>query len=430
MKILLVDVDGCALDWAMRCKMVGHDVKHFIREVPHPVKTGHGVIERVNDWEKWMRWAELVFVTGNIQYMHALQKYHDMGYPIFGANKATAKLELNRLDGIKAIEKCGLKGIPSKMFHDYDSAIRHVKSSKKRMVSKPNGEADKAMTYVAPKEFSVEAMCYMLDRWNQNPKYRQDAKKHGFILQEFVPGIEIGVSGWFGPGGWNKWHTLNFEEKALMAGGMGPSTGEMGTTIVYVSEKDRLVQEMLRPLTPILEKMKYCGDIDVNCIVAEDGQPDFLEHTCRPGWPAWIIETSLRLGDPAKPLVDLVHGIDSLEVSKDVAVGFVVAQPDFPYSRLTGKLVEKIPVYGFGDWAHHHPCDMMMVDGQWQTTRDYVAVVTGAGATVNGAKRSAMAAFKKLSIPNSAFIRNDISDRLQEQLPILQKYGYAKGIVF
>ena len=413
----------------MRCKLVGHDVKHFIREIPHPCKTGHGVIERVNEWEKWMRWAELVFVTGNTLYMQQLQRYHDMGYPIFGANKASADLEVNRMDGIKAIEKAGLKAIPSKLFHDYDQAIRYVKSCKKRLVSKPNGEADKSMTYVAPKDYSVEAMCYMLDRWNHNPKYRKDAKQHGFILQEFVPGIEMGVSGYFGPGGFSAWFTENWEEKSLMPGAMGPSTGEMGTTIRYV-KKSKLADEMLLPLAPLLQSIKYVGDIDVNCIIAEDGVPDFLEHTCRPGYPSWPIETSLRQGDPAKWMVDLCHGYDTLDCSTDVAVGFLVVQPDFPYSRFTGKLVEGIPVYGFGDWAHHHPTCMMLNNGRWETTLDYIGVVTGTGETVNGAKRSALASFKKLAIPNSPFIRNDISDRLQEQLPVLQKFGYAKGMEY
>jgi phosphoribosylamine--glycine ligase len=211
---------------------------------------------------------------------------------------------------------------------------------------------------------------------------------------------------------------------------MGPSTGEMGTTLRFV-KKSKLVNEMLLPLTPILEKTKHVGDIAVNCIVAEkDGVPDFLELTCRPGWPSWMIEQALRQGDPAKWMVDLCHGMDTLECSTDIAIGLLVAQPDFPYSRLTGKLVEGIPVFGFGDWVHHHPWEMMLKDGRWETTKDYVCVVTGTGTTVNGAMRSAEASYRKIAIPNSPFYRNDIGERLKEQLPVLQEHGYARGMTF
>ena len=130
-------------------------------------------------------------------------------------------------------------------------------------------------------------------------------------------------------------------------------------------------------------------------------------------------------------MLDLVKGRNTLEVDLDhVATGFVVAQPDFPYDKLQGEAVEGCPVFGL-DLTKHSPCDMMMSkDGQWQTSGSYIAVVTGHGKTVSGSRVSARSAYKALTIPNNTFIRDDVGERLSKQLPMLQKHGYAKGLVY
>jgi phosphoribosylamine--glycine ligase len=387
------------------------------------------VVERVTDWARWMRWAELVFVTDNCQYMRQLQAFHDLGYPIFGCNMEGARLELDRYAGQTVLAKLGIDSIPSKLFRDYDSAMRYVKSRNTRLVCKPNGEADKALSYVAPKDYSVETMLDMLGRWKADPKFRASAAKDGFIVQDFIPGIEMGVSGYFGPAGFNACFTEHWEFKKLMPGDMGPNTGEMGTVIRYVT-KSKLVDKMLRPLAPLLERIRYRGDIAVNCMIDEKGKPWPMELTCRAGWPAWIIETSLRAGDPATWMADLLHGRDTLQCSDQIAIGAVVAQPPFPYEGLPHKNTEGYRVYGFGDWTRHHPCDMQYKDGQWLSTGNYLCVVTGLGKTVSGARLSVRASYKSLTFGANPFYRDDIGERLQKQIPLMQKHGYAAGMEY
>ena len=57
---------------------------------------------------------------------------------------------------------------------------------------------------------------------------------------------------------------------------------------------------------------------------------------------------------------------------------------------------------------------------------DYIAVVTGCGETITGARRSAYAAVNRIKMPGSPFWRTDIGrGRMIEGLPAIQKHGFA-----
>src|SRR6202000_537986 len=107
------------------------------------------------------------------------------GYNIFGPSKEAADWELDREIGQEVFRKHGIKVPPYKIFSNYDKAIEYVKKEDRRFVSKPSGDADKALSYVAK---SPEDLVYMLTRWKANNKLKGE-----FILQEFIPGIEMAV---------------------------------------------------------------------------------------------------------------------------------------------------------------------------------------------------------------------------------------------
>jgi len=56
---------------------------------------------------------------------------------------------------------------------------------------------------------------------------------------------------------------------------------------------------------------------------------------------------------------------------------------------------------------------------------DYVFIVSGNGAGVNEAACAAYENLDEFVIPNSPIVRNDIGQRLEQQLPELQAMGYA-----
>jgi phosphoribosylamine--glycine ligase len=347
-------------------------------------------------------------------------------------------LELDRGVGQKAMEDAGIETIPSRVFHDYDDAIAFVKCEGRAFVSKPSGDAAKALSYVA---HDAADLTYMLKRWKKNDAYRADARKNGFILQDKVDGCEMAVGGWYGPGGWSRWWCQNFEHKKLMNGNLGPNTGEMGTVVRYV-RACKLARQVLEPIGPQLDKLGYVGYVDNNCIIDASGKPWPLEWTMRPGWPIFHNQVALHKGDPVQWMLDLIDGRDTLDVSLDVCVSVVVAIPDFPYSKLTNKEVCGVPIYNATDREHIHLSEAMLADDVptmvgnkvtelpgYVTSGDYPLVATGTGTTISGARRSAYAAVRKVHIPNSPFYRTDIGGgQLLNRLAAIQAHGYARGL--
>jgi len=435
-RLLVIDPNGAALDFSWRCKNDGHTIKHFIRQTPKTEHIGRGMVDLVDDYKDWFRWADLVFNSDNTKYVQDIEMAKSaLGVPTISVSRETAQWELDRQVGMEVMRKHGIATPVSHEFSDYDKAIAFVKKTNGRYVSKPSGDADKALSYCS---HSPPDMIFMLERWKKLGKL-----KAPFLLQEFIDGIEMAVGGWFGPHGFNDGFCENFEFKKLMDGDKGVATGEQGTVLRYVS-RSKLARKMLEPLGDALAKTDYCGYIDVNCIIDHKGIPWPLEFTMRPGWPTFNIQQELH-DDPVEWLYDLAQGRDSRPFIMDtVAIGVVVSVPDFPYSHLTRKEVVGSPIYGITPRMedHVHFCEVMMGEAPIErdgkvvkekmpvTAGDYVLVMSATGDDVYSAKQTAYRRLGRIKMPGSPMWRTDIGDRLSKQLPELQSHGYATGMVF
>jgi len=433
MNILLIDSQSCFLDFAIRCREAGHNIRWFVgpnKDFSRSL-TGLGFNMRVPSWEPHMRWADLIVLSDNAKYLHDLESYRNKGFPIFGPNKEVASWELNRKKGQEVLAKHGIEIIPAASFRNYDKAIAYVKSTMKRYVSKPNGDADKALSYVSK---SPADLVFMLEKWKKNGKLKDE-----FFLQEFRPGIEVAVGGWMGLNGFSQWWCENFEHKKLMNDDKGVNTGEMGTVIKYVQES-RLADYLLKPLEAELIRQGYTGYIDVSAIIDKNGRIWPLEFTSRPGWPLFQIQQEVHRGDPAEWMLDALNGEDTFNPSTDISVGVVVAMPDFPYSRITKKECYGYPVYGVDNPSirkHVHPAECAwdkapaeengkIVEKEMLVTAgDYVLICTGSASTVEEAKEKAYKIVEKVELPNSPIYRTDIGCRLEKQLPELQRLGFC-----
>lgn len=436
MRILVIDPAGNGLDWCMRCQNDGHEVKWFVRETEKTKFLGKGIVERISDWRPWARWSDMIFLADNTKYLREVDTFRKEGVLVIGPSDVMADWELDREVGQQVLKKHGIKTPPYKEFNNYDKAIEYVRKENKRFVSKPSGDADKALSYCSK---SPADMIFMLERWKKLNKI-----KSPFILQEFIPGIEMAVGGWFGKAGFNRGWCENWEFKKLMNDELGVATGEQGTVVRYV-RTSKLADKVLKPLTETLKKNKYTGYIDVNCIIDDSGNPWPLEFTMRPGWPTFNIQQSLHQGDSAEWLFDLAAGRDAKNVSLDViAIGVVMSIPDYPYSHITRKEVTGIPLYGLKPsmMPNVHLCEMMAGEAPQEvagkiitmpcfvSAGDYILVCSGTGDTIRQAKNEAYNLIKKLNMPNSPMWRTDIGNRLKKQLPELQKHGYAMNMEF
>jgi phosphoribosylamine--glycine ligase len=435
MKILIIDPQVSFLDLAMRAQDSGHTVRLYLPPMMTGKKnpSGDGIVDKVSAWMPHMKWADLIILGDNVKYAAELEQFFKKGYPLFGCNQQAAELELDRKLGMEVLEKFKIPVLPYKVFRDYDEAIAFVSKTKKAYASKPwGGSSDKALSYVAD---SAKDLVFKLTQWKKEGKL-----KGAFMLQEKCKGIEMAVGGWFGPSGWGKNLCENFEFKKLLNDDLGQNTGEQGTVLRYV-QKSKLFDEVLEPVTDYLHGLKYTGYVDMNAMV-EEGKPKPLEFTMRFGVPTQIIQSALHRGDPVEWMADLLEGRDTLRASDDIALGVAIYHGDFPHSHMTGKELTGIPIYGItaGNMDNLHFFEVMHGQVPQETAggitwvKDYVTagdeimIVVGTGKTVEEAYDRAYKAAWQLKIPSNKGMRTDIGCRLEDELPELQKHGYAKGM--
>lgn len=436
MRILIIDPQAASLDWTMRCISDGHQVKWLVKPDEKVAKVGKGIVERVSDIYDWVKWPDMVFFCDNTYHLQLGEYWRKRGVPVIGPSEEASDWELDRSIGMKVLKNCGVECPPTKEFNDYDKAIAFVKKTMLKYVSKPSDSPDKALSYCAK---SPADMVFMLERWA-----RLNKLKNPFILQEFIAGTEMAVGGWFGPGGFNRGWCENFEFKKLMNDDKGVATGEQGTVLRYVKES-KLAGRVLAPVEDQLASLGYVGYIDVNCIIDDEGTPWPLEFTMRPGWPTFNIQQAVHEGDHAEWLLNLAEGTDAKNWRLNtVATGVVMSIPDYPYSHLTRKEVNGVPLYGMTpeNSPSIHPCEMMQgeapheVNGKISsqpclvTAGDYVLVASGTGETVTESKKAAYSILKDLSLPNSPMYRTDIGTRLKKQIPKLQTQGFSLGMTY
>lgn len=435
MNILIVDSEGMGLDMAIRFAAADHDVRWY-RYSTKPTRDGEGFkgFKIVDDWRPHMEWARdgLILTTGNWRFIHELDRYRDFGYRIFAPTVASARLEIDRSAGMEAMKAVGIELPAYQSFDSLEAAERFARRSDRAWVHKPLGdESDKSLTYVSR---DPADLCGWLRRQIAHGK----KPKGEVMLQEKIDMLcELGVSGWFGSEGFleDKWQVC-FEHKNLMDGEHGPATGEMGTVCQYV-ETDKLADEMLRPMAPILQALGHRGDFAIGCGIDNHGKAWPFEFTARCGWPAFFIQMASHRGDPAKWMRDLLDGKDSLKVSYDVAIGVVCAQPRFPYANSPADLVEGNPIAG-GDRVldNIHFVSAMVgkgprmdagrvVDGPvYETTGEYVLVATGLGKTIERARAKVYQTVDDIHFPDMMY-RQDIGEKVMKALPGLHRHGYA-----
>ena len=437
MNILIVDQDHCGLPFAMRCQAAKHSVRLWMppEKGGRKSRIGEGIVQRVDNFKSNMTWADLVVMTDNSRFRDDMEPFFRRGFPIFGCNKAAGDWELDRAVGQKVFEEHGMEVLPFKTFSSYDKAIAYVKKEGRPFVSKPwGGNPDKSMSYVPKTE---EDLISMLQAW------KRQGIKGEFMLQEMVEGFEMAVGAWIGPGGFAKPINENWEEKRMLNEGLGPNTGEMGTVMRYV-RKSKMFEDVLAPLEQALIDVGYVGYVDVNCIVGKDGTPWPLEFTMRFGWPHFNLCMALHEGDPANWMADLLEGKDSLKVSSDVCLGVVMAMGDYPWNNFPPERIEGHPIRGLTKKvsAKTYLSSVMMgeapvkVGGSVEdrpcivSAGAYVLVATGTGSTVTDAYEDAYDTVESINWPPHKTYRTDIGMRLEDDLPALQKFGYATGMEF
>lgn len=169
MNVLLLEMEdaGCGLPFALACIKAGHRVKYFLRpENNQAIGEGFKGLERITNWvAAASKWADLVLLTGNDQFLPKLDAIRKRGVAVFAPTARSARLEIEREAGMKAFKRAGIEVPPYETFSSLGDAEAHVRKKPGRYVFKTLGsEEDKSLSYVGK---SPADMIARLQRWKR-----------------------------------------------------------------------------------------------------------------------------------------------------------------------------------------------------------------------------------------------------------------------
>lgn len=331
-RFLIVDTEGLMSDMARQLKEEGNEVRmHIVQKKWQDI--ADGIAEKVDDWKAHIDWADVILFSYS-GFGKEQEEMRRKGYKVVGGSSLEV-IELDRDEGVKMLERIGIKPIPSAEFNSFKKAREFIKQNPARYVFKPCGkmEDDKESTFVGSEKDGSDVL-YALGKFEKIWK-----GKVSFMLQKFVEGIEVAVGCYFNGNEWVKPVKVNFEHKKLMPGEIGPNTGEQGTVFYFVDDC-HLFDMTLGKMTEILRKKNHVGIVDLNMIVNESGIHP-LEFCIRNGYPTLQIEAASLDKPWGEFYWDLASGKDtSFKVKKPFSVGVVVSVSPYPYE--SKELFEKI----------------------------------------------------------------------------------------
>jgi phosphoribosylamine--glycine ligase len=326
---------------------------------------------------------------------------------------------------MEILEKHGVSTLRHKEFTDFDEAIAHAKTQKKAYVIKPLGEVQniKRLLYVGQQTDGsdvIDVLRAYKKAWGHRMK--------GFQLQERVSGVEVAVCGFFNGQKFIEPINLNFEHKKLFNNNIGPSTGEMGTSMFWCP-RNNLFNRTLGKLEEWLAKEGYVGSVDLNCIVNVTGIHP-LEFTPRFGFPTIMLQAEGMTTPVGEFFHALANGKDpNLRTHRGYQIGVRICVPPFPFhdeATFEKNSRNAAIVYRGENKEDLQIQDTKNVDGQWRVAGDHGVVLfaTGKGGTMAEARAQAYRRVANVIIPNM-YYRTDIGYRwIEGDGDKLQAWGY------
>jgi phosphoribosylamine--glycine ligase len=426
-RFLFVSLTGLITDIAWQVAKEGHDVKYYIGDEKEK-DIGDGFVTKCDDWEKEVDWADVIVFDDTLGQGRKAQALRARGKLVVGGTEYTDRLEDDRGFGQEELRTAGVNILQYRAFDNFDDAIAYVKDDPDRYVIKPSGEASnvKRRLFVGDEDDGQDVI-RVLETYR---KYFA-AEIKSFQLQRRVTGVEVAVGAFFNGKEFVYPLNVNFEHKKLFPGNIGPSTGEMGTSMFW-SGPNRLFNSTLKKLEARFAQEGYVGYLDLNCIVNGNGIYP-LEFTARFGYPTISIQQEAMTTPIGQFFCDLAAGVNpKLKVKSGFQIGVRIVVSPFPFdddatfesvSRNAAILFKK----GIPEEVHIE--DVKQVNGQWYVagTSGVVLVVCGVGQTMRQAQAQAYTRVRNIMIPDM-YYRDDIGERWFEDHDKLHTWGYLREV--
>lgn len=425
-KFLFVSYDALISDIAWQVVKEGHQAKYYI-ENKDEKEIADGFVDKTENWEADVDWADIIVFDDVLGMGRMAQKMRDRGKLVVGGTPYTDMLEDDRSFGQEELKKLGIPIIPYQTFESFDDAIDFVSKNPAKYVVKPSGEAQNVKLYLfVGEEEDGKDVIQVLEAY----KKILEKKPMVFQLQRRVTGVEVAVGAFFNGLEFVYPINVNFEHKKLFPGNIGPSTGEMGTSMFW-SMPTKMFNATLKKIEARLAEEHYVGYIDLNCIVNGNGIYP-LEFTARFGYPT----ISIQQEGIQMPISDFLYTLATGELKKFKAksgfqIGVRIVTPPFPYggdAKILGKHSRNAAViFKKPNLEGVHIEDIKLVDGQWVLTgtSGVALIVVGSGSTMKQAHNQVYNRISNILIPDM-YYRTDIGYRWFEDSDKLHNWGYLR----
>ena len=425
MKFLFVSLEGLISDIAWQVVKEDHEVRYFI-ENEEEQEIGDGFVPKTKDWRKDVDWADVIVFDDVLGQGDVAHKLREKGKLVVGGSPYSDKLEDDRAFGQNELRAAGVSIIPQENFTSFSHAIDYVKTNPNRYVIKPSGEAQntKQLLFVGEDEDGKDVLQVLEDYERVWSKKRME-----FQLQRRIVGVEVATGAFFNGKTFVEPINVNFEHKKLFPGDIGPSTGEMGTSMFW-SEPNRIFNQTVGKMESRLREEGFIGYMDVNCIVNSNGIYP-LEFTARFGYPTISIQQEGMITPISEFLYKLAEGsLTRFKPRSGFQVGVRIVVPPFPFKdpdtfNRTSK--DAVIIFKKPNQEGIHIEDVKLENKEWVVTgtSGVVLIAVGLGPTMRQAQKQAYNRIDNVMIPNM-YYRKDIGDRWLEDSDRLHNWGYLR----
>ncbi len=421
-KFLFATFEALSNDLAWQLVREGHQVKFYCKSETEK-DVGEGFFELIDDWEKYIGWADVI-IFDDIGFGAKADQLRREGKFVVGGSAYTDKLEMDREFGQNELKDAGVAVLPRRNFTSFDEAIAFVKANPDKWVIKPSGiiQNEKELLYVGEEEDGSDVIDVL-------EKYREGLSKKmkEFLLQKRAEGVEVAVDAFFNGKDFVLPCNINFENKRLFPNDLGPNTGEQGT-FEFWTKNSPIFDSVLKKMKDKLVAAGYVGEIDLNCIANSRGIWP-LEFTSRFGYPELSMEIEAITNEWGQFLYDLAHGLDpQLKAKKGFDICVVVAIPPWPYddAKTFKRYSEGIPILFKRQNRDGVRLGEVKCKGDnWYMAGEsgYALVVSANGATMDDAIHDVYQRVRNIVIPN-VYYRDDIGQRWYKDGDMLLSWGY------
>ncbi len=331
---------------------------------------------------------------------------------IFGPSKDAAKLEGSKIFMKNFLKKYEIPTAAYVETENYDEAAKFIDTLKPPVVVKADGLCGgKGVIIAQDASEAKKAVKDMLSGESFG-----DAGK-AIIVEEYLDGYELSLFA-ICDGENYKLLPAAQDHKRLLDGDKGPNTGGMGayapTPLIDEELYKKIENTIIKPTLKGMQKedMPYEGVLFIGIMVV-DGEPKVLEYNVRFGDP----ECEILMPLIKSSVLDLFYkaatkNLDSLDIdiSKEYAVGVVMASENYPYKNSTPSeiIVDEVLLEELKDKAHISYAGVSTEDGKLFATGGRVLVCVGLGDSIKEARDVAYLMCGQVHFAGKKF-RNDIA---------------------